>query len=135
MSDAPLDDDQLSRLAAELGALVAELPGVRHVRARPGFGRLVREALDGLSAVVGGGAGGGADAGSSAAATASGRPVPVVGLAVTRDETRVTLDLVVAETASGPLVAREVATRLLDRLASEPLPAASLDVRIVGVEA
>ena len=129
----PLDDDRLSLLAAELGALAAACPGVQRVQARPGFGSLVRQAVEGLGAVVGGGPGGGADASSSAAALEGGRPVPLVGVAVAEADTRVTLDIAVGEGAQGPAVAREVAARLLERVAAEPLPPASVDVRIVGL--
>ena len=132
----PLTDAELSLLAAELGALAAGCAGVLRVQARPGFGSLVREAIGGLSAVVGGGSGesdGGADPSSTAAAVASGRPVPLVGVAVSAAETRVTLDIAVGDDVSGPVVAREVAARLLDRVAAEPLPPASVDVRIVGI--
>jgi hypothetical protein len=128
----PLGDDRLALLAAELGALAAACPGVQRVQARPGVGSLVRGAVEGLTAVVAG-PGGGADASSSAVAPVGGRPVPLVALAVADAETRVTLDIAVGEGARGPAVAREVAARLLERMAAEPLPPASVDVRIVGL--
>jgi hypothetical protein len=138
-----MDDRQLSRLATELGALAAETPGVVRVQARPGFGTVVRRAVDGLTSVVGGGDGAGAagaagseaDAGDSGSlATVTGPSAPIVGIVVTRAETRVTLDIAVSDEASGPLVARDVAERLLGRLALEAdLVEPSLDLRIVGV--
>jgi hypothetical protein len=138
-----MDDRQLSRLATELGALAAETPGVVRVQARPGFGTVVRRAVDGLTSVVGGGDGAGAagaagseaDAGDSGSlATVTGPSAPIVGIVVTKAETRVTLDLAVSDEASGPRVARDVAERLLGRLALEPdLVEPSLDLRIVGV--
>jgi hypothetical protein len=133
-----MDDRQLSRLATELGALAAGTPGVVRVQARPGFGTVVRRAVDGLTSVVGGGDGAGAagaDAGDSGSlATVTGPSAPIVGIVVTKAETRVTLDLAVSDEASGPRVARDVAERLLGRLAVEPdLVEPSLDLRIVGV--
>jgi hypothetical protein len=151
----------LSLLAAELGEIAASVDGVVHVRARPGFGSVVRSALQGLSTVVGGGgvvgstvqADGSAAAvpgapsvpdvpdaeradpaaAEAAAAAAPGRPVPLVGIAVADLETRITLDIAVDESASGPLVARAVAQALLDRVSGEPVPPASVDLRIVSV--
>lgn len=149
-----MDDSQLSQLATELGALAAGTPGVVRVQARPGFGTVVRQALDGLTAVVGGGdadeassagavgaAGAAGAAGVPGAAGAAGaagvpggRSAPLVGIAVTRLEARVTLDIAVSDEAAGPRVAREVAERLLARLADETdLVEPSLDLRIVGV--
>ena len=155
-----MDDSQLSQLATELGALAAGTPGVVRVQARPGFGTVVRQALDGLTAVVGGGdadeassAGAVGAAGATAAADAAGaagvpgadgtagaagvpggRSAPLVGIAVTRLEARVTLDIAVSDEAAGPRVAREVAERLLARLADETdLVEPTLDLRIVGV--
>lgn len=156
---AGISPADLSMLAAELGEIAASVDGVVHVRARPGFGSVVRSALQGLSAVVGGGgvvgstvqsdgsAAGGAvsapevpdveraDPSSveAAAAAAPGRPVPLVGIAVADLETRITLDIAVDESGSGPLVARAVAQALLDRVSGEPVPPASVDLRIVSV--
>ncbi|WP_162240650.1 hypothetical protein, partial [Frigoribacterium sp. Leaf186] len=53
--DAGISPADLSLLAAELGEIAASVDGVVHVRARPGFGSVVRSALQGLSTVVGGG--------------------------------------------------------------------------------
>ncbi len=157
--DAGISPADLSLLAAELGEIAASVDGVVHVRARPGFGSVVRSALQGLSAVVGGGgvvgstvpgdgspAGGAASApevpdveradpssAEAAAAAAPGRPVPLVGIAVADLETRITLDIAVDESGSGPLVARAVAQALLDRVSGEPVPPASVDLRIVSV--
>lgn len=150
-----MDDSRLSQLATELGALAAGTPGVVRVQARPGFGTVVRRAVDGLTSVVGGGAGlgGGADAGaagaaggagaagaadvvdgSGAVATVTGPSAPIVGIVVTKAETRITLDIAVSDEAAGPRVARDVAERLLGRLAVESeLVEPSLDLRIVGV--
>jgi hypothetical protein len=158
---ARISPADLSLLAAELGEIAASVDGVVHVRARPGFGSVVRSALQGLSTVVGGGGVVGstvqsagtaaAEAGVSAAADVSdaeradpssaeaaaaaapGRPVPLVGIAVADLETRITLDIAVDESGSGPLVARAVAQALLDRVSGEPVPAASVDLRIVSV--
>ncbi|KQO48348.1 MULTISPECIES: hypothetical protein [unclassified Frigoribacterium] len=155
---APISPADLSLLAAELGEIAASVDGVVHVRARPGFGSVVRSALQGLSTVVGGGGVVGstvqsddsvaAEAGASAAsdvpdaeradpasaeAAAPGRPVPLVGIAVADLETRITLDIAVDESGSGPLVARAVAQALLDRVSGEPVPPASVDLRIVSV--
>ncbi|NRD26251.1 hypothetical protein [Frigoribacterium sp. VKM Ac-2836] len=152
---ARISPTDLSLLAAELGEIAAAVDGVVHVRARPGFGSVVRSALQGLSAVVGGGgvvgstvqsddsvaaASGASDVPdaeradpASAEAAASGRPVPLVGIAVADLETRITLDIAVDETGSGPLVARAVAQALLDRVSGEPVPPASVDLRIVSV--
>lgn len=150
-----MDDSRLSQLATELGALAAGTPGVVRVQARPGFGTVVRRAVDGLTSVVGGGTGlgGGADAGaagaaggagaagaadvvdgSGAVATVTGPSAPIVGIVVTKAETRITLDIAVSDEAAGPRVARDVAERLLGRLAVESeLVEPSLDLRIVGV--
>lgn len=145
-----MDDSQLSQLATELRALAAGTPGVVRVQARPGFGTVVRRAVDGLTSVVGGGAGlgGGADAAgaagtaggagaagaSGAVATVTGPSAPIVGIVVTKAETRITLDIAVSDEAAGPRVARDVAERLLGRLAVESdLVEPSLDLRIVGV--
>ena len=196
-----MDDSRLSQLATELGALAAGAPGVVRVQARPGFGTVVRRAVDGLTSVVGGGGagllGGGADAGaaeaagagaadglgavgagaagagaagaagagaagaagaaggvgaagasggagaagtagavddSGAVATVTGPSAPIVGIVVTKAETRITLDIAVSDEAAGPRVARDVAERLLGRLAVESeLVEPSLDLRIVGV--
>ncbi|MBF4601822.1 hypothetical protein ITJ55_13485 [Frigoribacterium sp. VKM Ac-1396] len=170
---AGISPADLSLLAAELGEIAASVDGVVHVRARPGFGSVVRSALQGLSAVVGGGgvvgsavrsdgaalqsdgsavrsdgsAAGGAvpapevsdaeradpSSAEAAAAAAPGRPVPLVGIAVADLETRITLDIAVDESGSGPLVARAVAQALLDRVSGEPVPPASVDLRIVSV--
>lgn len=155
---APISPADLSLLAAELGEIAASVDGVVHVRARPGFASVVRSALQGLSTVVGGGgvvgstvqsddsaaAAAGASAASdvpdaeradpaSAEAAAPGRPVPLVGIAVADLETRITLDIAVDESGSGPLVARAVAQALLDRVSGEPVPPASVDLRIVSV--
>ena len=155
---ARISPADLSLLAAELGEIAASVDGVVHVRARPGFGSVVRSALQGLSTVVGGGGVVGstvqsddsvaAEAGASAAAdvpdaeradpasaeaVAPGRPVPLVGIAVADLETRITLDIAVDESGSGPLVARAVAQALLDRVSGEPVPPASVDLRIVSV--
>ncbi|ROS49466.1 hypothetical protein [Frigoribacterium sp. PhB24] len=158
---ARISPADLSLLAAELGEIAASVDGVVHVRARPGFGSVVRSALQGLSTVVGGGGVVGstvqsddsvaaasgappapdvpdaerADPSSveAAAAAAPGRPVPVVGIAVADLETRITLDIAVDESGSGPLVARAVAQALLDRVSGEPVPPASVDLRIVSV--
>jgi hypothetical protein len=178
--DAGISPADLSLLAAELGEIAASVDGVVHVRARPGFGSVVRSALQGLSTVVGGGgvvgstvqsdgsavrsdgsavqsdgsavrSGGSAAGGAvpapevsdaeradpssaeAAAAAAPGRPVPLVGIAVADLETRITLDIAVDESGSGPLVARAVAQALLDRVSGEPVPPASVDLRIVSV--
>lgn len=150
-----MDDSRLSQLATELGALAAGTPGVVRVQARPGFATVVRRAVDGLTSVVGGGTGlgGGADAGaagaaggagaagaadvvdgSGAVATVTGPSAPIVGIVVTKAETRITLDIAVSDEAAGPRVARDVAERLLGRLAVESeLVEPSLDLRIVGV--
>ncbi|MBD8704847.1 hypothetical protein [Frigoribacterium sp. CFBP 13712] len=150
-----MDDSRLSQLATELGVLAAGTPGVVRVQARPGFGTVVRRAVDGLTSVVGGGTGlgGGADAGaagaaggagaagaadvvdgSGAVATVTGPSAPIVGIVVTKAETRITLDIAVSDEAAGPRVARDVAERLLGRLAVESeLVEPSLDLRIVGV--
>lgn len=158
---APISPADLSLLAAELGEIAASVDGVVHVRARPGFGSVVRSALQGLSAVVGGGGVVGSTVKSdasiagatsaapgvpaseipeaeradpaSAEAAAPGRPVPLVGIAVADLETRITLDIAVDESGSGPLVARAVAQALLDRVSGEPVPPASVDLRIVSV--
>ena len=148
---ARISAPDLSLLAAELGEIAASVDGVVHVRARPGFGSVVRSALQGLSTVVGGGGAFGAlapaaPAGSApdaeladpssaeaAAAASPGRPVPLVGIAVADLETRITLDIAVDESGSGPLVARAVAQALLDRVSGEPVPPASVDLRIVSV--
>lgn len=158
---ARISPADLSLLAAELGEIAASVDGVVHVRARPGFGSVVRSALQGLSTVVGGGGVVGstvqsddsvaAEAGASAAAdvpdaeradpasaeaaaaAAPDRPVPLVGIAVADLETRITLDIAVDESGSGPLVARAVAQALLDRVSGEPVPPASVDLRIVSV--
>ncbi|KQR65660.1 hypothetical protein [Frigoribacterium sp. Leaf172] len=136
-----MDDRQLSRLATELGALAAETPGVVRVQARPGFGTAMRRAVDGLTAVVGGGDGGDGDSagdggvgGIGSDSPATGPSAPIVGIVASRAETRVTLDIAVSDEASGPRVARDVAESLLGRLALEPdLLEPSLDLRIVGV--
>jgi len=136
-----MDDRQLSRLATELGALAAETPGVVRVQARPGFGTAMRRAVDGLTAVVGGGDGGDGDpagdggvGGAGSDWPATGPSAPIVGIVASRAETRVTLDIAVSDEASGPRVARDVAESLLGRLALEPdLLEPSLDLRIVGV--
>ena len=136
-----MDDRQLSRLATELGALAAETPGVVRVQARPGFGTAMRRAVDGLTAVVGGGDGGDGDpagdggvGGIGSDSPATGPSAPIVGIVASRAETRVTLDIAVSDEASGPRVARDVAESLLGRLALEPdLLEPSLDLRIVGV--
>lgn len=160
-----MDDSRLSQLATELGALAAGAPGVVRVQARPGFGTVVRRAVDGLTSVVGGGtglggeadagaagasggpggagdgagaagtaAGAGAVDGSGAVATVTGPSAPIVGIVVTKAETRITLDIAVSDEAAGPRVARDVAERLLGRLAVESeLVEPSLDLRIVGV--
>jgi len=136
-----MDDRQLSRLATELGALAAETPGVVRVQARPGFGTAMRRAVDGLTAVVGGGDGGDGDSagdggvgGAGSDSPATGPSAPIVGIVASRAETRVTLDIAVSDEASGPRVARDVAESLLGRLALEPdLLEPSLDLRIVGV--
>lgn len=150
-----MDASRLSQLATELGALAAGTPGVVRVQARPGFGTVVRRAVDGLTSVVGGGTGlgGGADAGaagaagragaagaadvvdgSGAVATVTGPSAPIVGIVVTKAETRITLDIAVSDEAAGPRVARDVAERLVGRLAVESeLVEPSLDLRIVGV--
>ena len=59
--------------------------------------------------------------------------MPLVGIAVADLETRITLDIAVDESGSGPLVARAVAQALLDRVSGEPVPPASVDLRIVSV--
>ena len=158
-----MDDSRLSQLATELGALAAGTPGVVRVQARPGFGTVVRRAVDGLTSVVGGGTGLGGEAdagaagasggpggagdgaggaaaaagavdGSGAVATVTGPSAPIVGIVVTKAETRITLDIAVSDEAAGPRVARDVAERLLGRLAVESeLVEPSLDLRIVGV--
>jgi hypothetical protein len=131
--------ERLHELALELGALAAGTDGVARVQARPGAVEIARQALGGLAAAVASvtgrvGAGVGVAAGEAAASgEAAGRPQPLVTLVVTDDETRVVLDLAVDEAASGPVVAREVAARLLGHLEAQQLPAPTIDVRIVGV--
>ncbi|GAA4678526.1 hypothetical protein [Frondihabitans cladoniiphilus] len=128
-------------LALELGDLVAGVPGVARVQARPGVGRLAKRVLGGLTSAVGSGltsAVGGALPGSSgsgadSAETAAPRE-PDVALTVTEASTLVELDVAIDGSASGPSVVRAVATGILARLALEPsLPPASVDVRIVSI--
>lgn len=137
---ATVPQDRLDDLALELGALAAETDGVARVHARPGAVEIARQALGGLRAAVASvtGAAGAVVTGAAAAGVpasadgTSGRPRPLVTLAVTDDETRVVLDLAVDDAASGPAVARAVAARLLGHLEAQQLPAPTIDVRIVG---
>ncbi|MCU1530357.1 MAG: hypothetical protein JWP75_4120 [Frondihabitans sp.] len=124
LTGAP-DALQLSLLADELGAVAASVPGVTRVQPRPGIARLAKRVIGGIAAA----------AGSAPRAGRAPRPprAPDVALNVTRELTLVELDIVIDGDHSGPAVAREVATRIRNRLAIETLPAATVDVRIVAV--
>jgi hypothetical protein len=126
----------LDDLALELGALAAGTAGVDRVQARPGAVEIARQGLGGLAAAVAsvtGRAGVAADPTPTGESAPAGRSQPLVTLVATDDETRVVLDLAVEETASGPVVARAVAARLLEHLVAHGLPDPTVDVRIVGV--
>jgi hypothetical protein len=112
---------QLSLLADELGAVAASVPGVTRVQPRPGLVRLAKRVIGGIVA------------GSSIGSANRPARAPDVALNVTRELTVVELDIVIEGGHSGPFVAREVAARIRRRLAIEPLPAATVDVRIVAV--
>lgn len=131
----------LTGLADDLGALAAAVPGVVQVRARPGFAALASQVVagaqrlrDDLRAVVGGGDGGATDAVEPPRASgAGGRSAPVVGLAVSDAELRITLDVAVSDEHAGPTVAREVVAALLAHEALADLPEARVDLRIVSI--
>lgn len=136
----------LTGLADDLGALAAAVPGVVQVRARPGFAALASQVVagakrlrDDLRAVVGGGDGGATEAGATdpveppRASGPGGRSAPVVGLAVSDAELRITLDVAVSDEHAGPTVAREVAAALLAHEALADLPEARVDLRIVSI--
>lgn len=132
----PDEARDLTALAEELGACAAGVPGVAQVRPRPGFAALAAQVVEGvrrwrdLRTVVGGGA-----PASSAArgASASGASAPVVGLAVSDAEVRITLDVAVADGHAGPAVARAVVAELLAHPALADLPDAWVDLRIVSI--
>ncbi|ARC58286.1 hypothetical protein AS850_14465 [Frondihabitans sp. 762G35] len=114
-----LDAAGLRHLADGLGDLAASVPGVLRVQPRPGVARLARRVMGGLAVAV---------------TTGAGMPsLPDVDIVVSKTETLVELDVVVDGEHPGPVVARTVAAALIDRLALEALPAASVDVRIVSV--
>jgi hypothetical protein len=115
-----LEAVRLRALADELDAVVLAVPGVLRVQPRLGVGRLAKRVVEGLAAVKPG----------------AGSPVsrgPRIELSVGAEATVVELDVAVAHDNSGPVVVRAVADAILERLASEALPPASVDVRIVAV--
>jgi len=127
----PLEPVDPAALAAELGALAAGVDGVTRVQARPGVAAVLHGAVDGavggLRSLVAGGAGRSADG----PATPAG---PVVGVAVSDVDVRLTLDVCVTEEATAPAVARRVSEALLAHPALAVLPPATLDLRVVAVD-
>lgn len=123
----PLEPVDPAALAAELGALAAGVDGVTRVQARPGVAAVVQGAVGGLRSLVAGGAGRSADG----PATPAG---PVVGVAVSDVDVRLTLDVCVTEEATAPAVARRVSEALLAHPALAVLPPATLDLRVVAVD-
>ncbi|GAB2976251.1 hypothetical protein [Frigoribacterium salinisoli] len=123
----PVDPDALG---AALGAVAAAVEGVTRVQPRTGLGEMVQGALGGavggLRSLVG-------HRGAAVDRTA-GPSGPVVGIALSDVEVRLTVDLCVAEAATAPAVARRVAEALLAHPALAGLPPASVDLRVVGVD-
>lgn len=113
--------ERLRALAVELEAQILLVPGVERVQPRPGVGRFARR-VAGLASGIASGAGAGSVAHE-----------PRVGLAVSADATVVSLDVAIGREHAAPVVVRAVAAIVLERLAPEGLPVASVDVRIVAV--
>jgi len=124
----PVDPDALG---VELGAVASAVDGVTRVQPRTGLGEMVQGALGGavggLRSLVGHRA-------TSAVDRSAGPSGPVVGVALSDVEVRLTVDLCVAEAATAPVVARSVAEALLAHPALAGLPPASVDLRVVGVD-
>ena len=127
----PLEPVDAGALGVELGAIAAGVDGVTRVQARPGLGAIVQGAVGGavggLRSLVGHGA-------TSPVDRSAGPSGPVVGVALSDVEVRLTVDLCVAEAATAPVVARGVAEALLAHPALAGLPPASVDLRVVGVD-